>query len=367
MTLRPTALLARASLLAAIALVACKHGDDAAVDAGLGPGSYTQHRYDVAGLPARDYFVYVPKDPPDGALPLVVYLHGCQQDATDAALGTRWNEEAQARGFIAVYPQQFRPGPDDVSGQTDGNGAGCWNWFEPTNWNRGAGEPATIAGIVQEVIATYAIDPARVYVEGTSAGGMMASIMGATYADLFAAIGVIEGGGYPAGTDPSGMLAAQAMAGHSTRMPVFVVQGTADEADVYPLGVEAVQQWLATNDRLDDGMANASVSPLPASVEHHGLDASQISDLGPPGNLCAAPGHLASPCLGPAIGLQGSYPHSIEHYVDARGASLVDFWTIYGLTHNYLSGNPEASFTDPLGPDITGAAYDFFMAHPRSS
>ncbi|HVT35914.1 MAG TPA: PHB depolymerase family esterase [Nevskiaceae bacterium] len=349
---------------AALAAVACKHGGEA-VDTGLGIGSFEKFHYAQDGVPARDYYVYLPTDLPGGPA-LLVYLHGCQQDATDAALGTRWNQEAQARKFIVVYPQQLRPSAEDAQGQLDGNGAGCWNWFEPQNWNRGAGEAATIAGITREVMAAHAVDPQRVYLEGVSAGGMMASIMGATYADLYAAIGIDAGGGYPAGTDPTGALAAMAMNGYATRMPVIVFAGTADEVDVYPLNVEAVQQWLATNDMLDDGTENGSVSPLPATLDNRGLDAAQLAHLGPPGNLCVSPQHLASPCFGPAIGLQGSYPYTVEHYLDADGNPLIDFWTIYGLTHNYVGGNPQGSFTDPLGPDITGAAWDFFLAHPRS-
>ena len=58
----------------------------------------------VGGL---DYHLFVPSAA-DGsrALPLVVYLHGCQQTAPDAALGTRWNQQAEADGFLVLYPQQ---------------------------------------------------------------------------------------------------------------------------------------------------------------------------------------------------------------------------------------------------------------------
>jgi poly(3-hydroxybutyrate) depolymerase len=52
------------------------------------------------------------------ALPLVVYLHGCNQTASDVAVGTRWNEQAQAGGFVVLYPQQS---PSRAADR-------CWHW-----------------------------------------------------------------------------------------------------------------------------------------------------------------------------------------------------------------------------------------------
>jgi poly(hydroxyalkanoate) depolymerase family esterase len=325
-------------------------------------GSFTKHRYTAADADlSRDYWVYVPSRRAGARVPLVVYLHGCTQDARDAAIGTRWNEHAEKKGFIAVYPDQLVDQTPEGSVVARGNGSGCWNWFRPEHQSRGDGEPSTIAGITRAVKSAYGVDPNRVYLLGASAGADMAVVMGAAYPDLYAAVGAMAGCAYATCADENGALAYKAMGRHARRLPVFVVQGSADPLNNPALSAGLVQQWLGTNDFADNGALDHSVPRTPASVEHHGLDASALEGVGTVGDTCLRPSQF--PCAGGAVGFR-SYPYSVEHFVDAKGRSLVDFWIIHGLSHDYPGGNPEATFTDPLGPDITSAAFAFFRAHP---
>ena len=167
----------RAAVHAAVlaCLAACSNGGPnpsapSADDQGTvpDPGTYTKYEYAVDPFPHRDYYVYVPTDLPLGPVPMVVYLHGCQQTGTDAALGTRWNEWAEANKFIVVYPEQ-KLASADAADPTDGNGGHCWNWFLPQHQSRGAGEPATIAGITQQVMSEHNIDPDRCCVRSSPA------------------------------------------------------------------------------------------------------------------------------------------------------------------------------------------------------
>src|SRR5437899_3206374 len=84
-------------------------------------GSLTKHTLPpTADYPSRDYYLYVPASLPKfGERPLVVFLHGCTQSAPDAIRGVRWNELADERGVIVVYPEQHVPsGGSDFDGNS---------------------------------------------------------------------------------------------------------------------------------------------------------------------------------------------------------------------------------------------------------
>ena len=122
------------------------------------------------------------------AAPLVVALHGCTQTADQFRQLTQWDKLAEADGFLVVFPEQ----------NSDSNRQKCWNFFQGAHMQRGAGEPEKIAGLTTWVEQNYTVDPNRVYVNGLSAGGAMASVMATTYPDLYAAVGIGSGCEYAA-------------------------------------------------------------------------------------------------------------------------------------------------------------------------
>jgi hypothetical protein len=95
---------------------------------------------------------------------------------------------------------------------------------------------------------------------------------------------------------------------------------------------------------------------------HHYDD---ITATGSDGDACVR--NHQFPCAGGVIGLQGSYPYSVDHHVGPAGCSLVDVWWVQGLAHAYPGGNPAGTFTDPIGPDLTDGLVDYFLAHPRTA
>lgn len=323
-------------------------------------GSFTKHTYSGPGAGPRDYWLYVPPGKAKSPRPLVVFLHGCNETAQQAADATHFDQLAARLGFVVAYPQQTVSAPSTAP-LADGNGIGCWNWFLPDDQSRDAGEPETIAGITKYVAATQHVDPGRIYVEGISAGADMAVILGATYPDLYAAVGVLAGCAYRTCADATGDLAYTAMGSRARVVPMFVENGTADSLNNVGMASGLVASWLGVDDLADDGAMNASISRTPASTTNYATD--QTPSPGS-GDLCVHNDSFT--CPGGAVGFQGSYPYTVTTYDDATGCDVLDYWLIHGMEHAHPDAPGDGPYTDPLGPDVTAASYAFFAAHPRN-
>jgi poly(hydroxyalkanoate) depolymerase family esterase len=280
-----------------------------------------------------DYIGYVPSTYKAGtAVPLVVSLHGCTESADQFRQLTRWDQLAEAKGFIVVFPQQT----------TANNQLKCWNFFQTAHMKRDAGEPALIAGITRSVQAQYTVDTHRTFVDGLSAGGAMSSVMAATYPDLYAAAGIGSGCEYAAtaacagykSSDPvqAGKQAYSAMGSHARAMPVILFEGDKDTT-VPPVNAQQlVQQWQITDDLADDAAANGSIPVQPTSV---------------------APGQVPS-----------GHAYTVTTYSDGHSAELIQSWLVAGMSHAWSGGCSCAQYADPAGPDETAAMYAFFVNHP---
>ncbi len=214
---------------------------------------------------------FVPERLAPGAA-LVVVLHGCTQTPEGYDRGTGWIHLAARHGFVVLYPEQ----------QRSNNGNLCFNWFEPGDMRRDAGEPASIKAMIDAMIADHAIDPARVFITGLSAGGAMAGVMLATYPEVFAGGGLIAGLPYasaqsmPAaltrmrgrGRETSTQLGdlVRGASNHSGRWPtVSVWHGSAD-ATVHSSNADAtVEQWRSVHGLGDTPALFETVDGYPRS------------------------------------------------------------------------------------------------------
>ena len=266
---------------------------------------------------ARDYKLFVPSGAARGR-PLVVMLHGCTQDPDDFARGTRMNVLAREHGFLVLYPAQSQKG----------NAQRCWNWFKHNHQARGKGEPAILAGMVRDVIASHDVDPARVYVAGLSAGGAMAAILGDAYPDLFAAIGVHSG--LPTGSATDVASAFAAMRGDA---------GTGRRAPRH--------------------------GATPPTIVFHG-DADATVNLVNGERVVSANGWTARPDAQRGASAMG-VPYTRRTWVDGQGAERAEQWTLHGVGHAWSGGDPSGSYTDPRGPDASAEMLRFFLRRSLSS
>jgi poly(hydroxyalkanoate) depolymerase family esterase len=125
---------------------------------------------------------YVPDGLAEGA-PLVVVLHGCTQTAAGYDQGSGWSRLADRHGFALLFPEQTRSNNPNL----------CFNWFSANDSQRGMGEAGSIRSMVEAMRKQHGIDAAQTFVTGLSAGGAMASVMLATYPEVFAGGAIIAG------------------------------------------------------------------------------------------------------------------------------------------------------------------------------
>jgi poly(hydroxyalkanoate) depolymerase family esterase len=219
---------------------------------------------------------------------------------------------ADERNCFVVYPEWPK----------GANQAKCWNWFRTGDQQRGGGEPSLIAGITRQIMRDHAIDPKRVYVAGLSAGGAAAAIMGATYPDLYAAVGIHSGLACGAASDlPSAFVAMR--------------QGNGPEAFKKKAG-----------------------SPVPTIVFHGDRDTTVHPNNGD--RILEQSAKATSP-------FRGRVPHGHAYtrtiLPDGGGRAISEHWNIHGAGHAWSGGSPAGSYTDPRGPDATREMLRFFLEH----
>nr|WP_315426075.1 PHB depolymerase family esterase [uncultured Albidiferax sp.] len=283
-----------------------------------GPGEFSAAEFTHAGT-TRAYKLYTPPhaiQQPARPLPLVLMLHGCTQNPDDFAAGTGMNALAQEHGFLVLYPAQIQAA----------NSHRCWNWFNTQDQRRDSGEPAWLAALVQQVAQQRAVDPSQIYVAGLSAGGAMASILGHTHPDLFAAVGVHSGLACGAANNVISALSVmkngRSPPGAASSLPTIVFHGDAD-ATVHPSNGEAVLQAAIGQDTT-------------TSQANRGTAA-------------------------------GGQSYTRTTYQTADGNSLAEYWQLHGAGHAWSGGNRAGTYTDPLGPNASAEMWRFFQAHPRKT
>ena len=238
----------------------------------------------------------------------------------DFAAGTRMNALAEEHACLVTYPGQT----------TSANSSKCWNWFSPQDQRRDQGEPSLIAGITRQILSDYAVNSRRVYIAGLSAGGAAASIRGAEYPDLYAAVGVHSGLACGSAHDVPSAFAAMRQGGPVSRglrrdlsrepMPTIIFHGDRDKT-VHPINGDQV----AVHSRAGAEMSTSVMRGQSA----------------------------------------GGIGYSCTVHADASDNPVLEHWALHGVGHAWSGGSPDGSYTEPRGPDASREMLRFFLEHPK--
>ena len=167
---------------------------------GFGGGGKSINDYKKESVSGRDIHVWVPANLPAKS-PLLLSLHGMDQDPNYQQEHTHWENVADTAGFVVVYPRGASGYSTwDISGDQD------------TKW---------VTQIIDQMAKEYDIDTRRVYLSGFSMGGMFTYHAMSKIADKIAAFAPCSG------TNVMGTSKAQ------RPVPIFHPHGTNDDVLQY--------------------------------------------------------------------------------------------------------------------------------------
>lgn len=167
----------------------------------------------VVGTTTREMLVYAPADI-EANRPLMISMHGLNQDIAYQQNQTKWEEVAKANNFVVVYPGGINRSWD-ISGNRD------------TDF---------ILVIIDEMSKRYNIDRNRVYLSGFSMGGMMTYHAATKIADYIAAFAPV-----------SGYLMGGPKTNSSRPIPIIHTHGTTDDVVGYSGVQRCMDVWIARN------------------------------------------------------------------------------------------------------------------------
>lgn len=146
-----------------------------------------------------EYSLYVPEYyTPQQRWPLIICLHGGFGHG-DEYIWT-WLRPAKSKGYLLLSPKSLGP---------------TWSVLTP------ALDIHSIEAMLDDVLATYAVDRTRIYLTGLSDGGIFTYLLGLARPELFAGIAPVAGHMHT-------LVDTLLRQGRGKALPIFVVHGAQD-------------------------------------------------------------------------------------------------------------------------------------------
>lgn len=179
------------------------------------------------GNTTRQMLVYAPSGLQPNS-PLLLSLHGMNQDIAYQQNQTKWELVAKEHGFVVVYP---------------GGINNSWDIY-------GTSDVDFILAIIDEMYDRYSIDRNRVYLSGFSMGGMMTYHAANHIADKIAAFAPV-----------SGYLMGGPNTNSSRPIPIIHTHGTSDDVVAHSGVQPCLDAWVERNNCPSTAVVT---SPYPA-------------------------------------------------------------------------------------------------------
>ncbi len=280
----------------------------------------------------RRYTVHVPPGY-DGqqAVPVVVMLHGGGGTGRAAATETGWGMKADQVGFLAVFPEALARDPAKPSSFA----------ANPQLWNDGSDrfysgqkapdDVAFLNAMLDEVLARFSVDRARIFATGFSNGASMTFRIGAEASRRIAAIAPVAGACW---IEPGKL---------ERPVPMCYITGTADPLNLIEGGVPKLAFGSS------DKVGSKPKPPVRDSIQKW------VKAVGCPETPARA---------SEATGVRA------ETYGPGRDGAEVLYITVEGLGHTWAGGKsllPEfmvGKRSDKI--KATDVIWDFFQKHALS-
>lgn len=193
---------------------------------------------EVDGL-QREVIVYIPASlPPSEPVPLILFFHPGGGNAIDASRNFGLSEEAELRGFIAVYP--------NGSELPQNTGTNRRNWNDGRLPHRELPDDVRfVRDLLRWLQAEYWTDSPQVFAMGFSNGGSMAYRLACDLADEFAAIGVSAAPIFAPSCEPGQSVSILHI--HGASDPMVPYDGGEDRRGAFPPVRDVINFWRTHN------------------------------------------------------------------------------------------------------------------------